>query len=63
MTWKTLAHIINNMSDEQKNTDVMIYDSEDDEFYAACALYHIAIANDMVLDANHPYLTIKENNE
>ena len=55
MTYKELANEILNMSDEQYNSDVTIYDSETDEYYKANLFYTTEDCD--VLDPNHPILS------
>lgn len=58
MTWRELAEQINNLSEEQKDTDVTIYDSAKDEFFGSYyGCLGIALDED-VLDDGHPYLRI-----
>jgi len=53
-TWKQLADIINQMTDEQKNTDVTVYTPEIDKYYQVTSL-GITDETD-TLDENHPFL-------
>lgn len=58
MTYRELAALIMEFDDEQLDSDVTIYDSDQDE-YVPLAYTPLAItAEDDVLDANHPYLVI-----
>ena len=56
MTWTELRDKINNMSEEQRNTDVTFFDSNEGEFFALCRLNFTS--EDDVLDKNHPYLEV-----
>jgi len=58
MTWAQLRDAINNMSEEQKGTDVTLFDPNDDEFYGLCRLEFVNAEEENRLDADHPYLTI-----
>lgn len=56
MTWKELAEKIANMSEDQKRTDVTLYDHENGEFCALLNL-HFTDKDEDRLDPGHPYLT------
>lgn len=56
MTYKELRDKIDKMTDEQKNCDVTLFDSDIEEFFA---LDHLKFANENdcdVLDHGHPFL-------
>jgi hypothetical protein len=55
MTWKELAQKINDLSEEQKNTDVTFYDTNDGQFYALRS-FLIADKNEDVIDPGHPFM-------
>lgn len=58
MTYKRLAEMINKMTDEQQNCDVIIYLEQLDEYLPAdCLMINRAIYSD-VLDDAHPFLII-----
>ena len=57
-TWNDLKAKIEAMTDEQRNTDVTLFDDNDGEF---CRLLFLSFTNKNddngdVLDDNHPYL-------
>ena len=59
LTYRELAEQINNMTDEQKDSDVTIYVHGVDEFYATIASVKFSDkTNDDILDEGHPYLSI-----
>jgi len=55
MTWKELVQLVDNMSEEQKNTDVTFFDNRN-EFFGVQSLEFTGDFDD-ILDANHPFLT------
>ena len=59
MTWAELRDKINEMTDEQKNTDLTFFDCNDNEFCAICELKFNSEDDEYgnVLDPDHPYLT------
>ena len=57
MTWAELALEIDNLTEEQKNTDVTVFVPGLDEFYATKSRVFVASEDD-VLDTNHPYLIL-----
>lgn len=60
MTWNELIEKLNKMTPEQRNTDVTVYVSSEDEFYPLAStdkpLY--TAEDDDVLDKGHPFLII-----
>lgn len=60
ITWRELKEALDELSDEQLNTDVTIYDGANDEYFAAGMSnkpLSFATAFD-VLDDGHPYLKV-----
>ena len=57
MTWKELKAHIEVMDEEQVNTDATIYLKNTDEYIPVMDI-EFADTSVMVLDPNHPYLTI-----
>lgn len=54
MNWLELKEKIKSMTPEQQNTNVTLYDYNDEEF---CALEKVEFAKETdVLDKDHPYL-------
>lgn len=61
MTWKDLKYQLNDLTEEQLNTDVTVLDTDTDEFFG-CYSDSISINKDGlsdVLDDGHPFLEIK----
>ncbi len=63
MTWKELAEKVNEMTDEQKNTDVTVYLGEMDEFFPIECRTRVATdgfddPGQGVLDVGHPFIVI-----
>jgi hypothetical protein len=58
ITYRQLQDTIQNMTEEQKNCDVTVFDAEVDEYHP---LGKIGFSDDGcdVLDKNHPVLVIK----
>lgn len=56
MTYQQLLDYINLLSDDQKNSDVTIFDGDQGEFLPAKKL-EITSEND-ILEENHPFITI-----
>lgn len=56
ITYKELVNQINHMTDEQQDCHVSIYDAEMEEYYP---LQEIQFCKDGVLDDQHPFLSIK----
>ena len=57
LTWAELRDKIDEMPEEQQNTDVTMFDGNEDEFYRLCELKFTEEDECDVLDPNHPYLT------
>ena len=57
MTYKELADHIAVMDEEQRNSDVTIYDGGEDEYYPVFGIDFSP--EDDVLDKNHPFLTVE----
>lgn len=57
-TWKELAKQIEQMTDEQKNTDVTVFLGETEEFIAAVDNVYFSDDNNDILDLLHPYIKI-----
>lgn len=53
-TFAQLAKIISEMTDEQKNSDVTVYDNNSDEYFQAQSVEY---CNNGVLDNNHPFIS------
>ena len=60
MTYAELAEIIQDMTVDQLNSDVTVYDSKIDEFFSLRTDRPYLISTDDldVLDTGHPYLVI-----
>ena len=56
MNWLALKAHTEDMSKEQQETDVTIYDESLDEYFCAEALL-ISPPHDDILDADHPYIS------
>ena len=57
MTYRELAHRILDLSDEQQDMDVTIYDVEEDELYPIGYMW-FGMEDEDRLDENHPVLDI-----
>ncbi len=57
MTWQELHRLIENMTDEQKQTDVTVYGTESTEFFSARELMTNQGLFDE-LDPEHPFIII-----
>jgi hypothetical protein len=55
LTFRQLAEHIDQMSDEQKDCDVSIYDGDNDEYYCVKEVV-FATEECQVLDVDHPIL-------
>jgi hypothetical protein len=55
MTWDDLKYRIEQMTPEQRDTDVTFYDHNDEEFYQIRRLL-IAVKGEQAIDEGHPYL-------
>jgi hypothetical protein len=60
MTYKELIAELQQLSEEQLNTDVTIFVRGVEEFYPASSGIYLSTDDDagQILDANHPYLMI-----
>ena len=58
MTYRELAALIMEFDDEQLDSNVTIYHSDQDEYFPLAYTPLAITAEDDVLDANHPYLII-----
>lgn len=61
MTYKELIAELQQLSEEQLNTDVTIFVRGVEEFYPASDAIYLSTEDDdagQVLDANHPYLMV-----
>jgi len=65
MTYRDLRDqlLSGELTDEQLDMDVTIYDAEKDEFYGCYASELSINKSDDALDENHPYLSIKKSVE
>ena len=61
MTYRQLRILLDGLSEEKLNTDVTVYDNEEDEFYGCYESELNINESDSTLDIGHPYLTIKKN--
>ena len=57
MTWEELGTHIGDMDDEQRNTDVTVFLQESTEYLPVEDIKQADMST-MVLDNNHPFLTI-----
>lgn len=55
MNWNDLSLWISTLTPEQRETDVTIYDGENDEYHPVCAVDAVTVD---VLDENHPIIII-----
>ena len=62
MTYRDLRDqlVSGELTDEQLDMDVTIYDAQVDEFYGSYAAKLEINTSDSTLDEGHPYLTIKK---
>ena len=58
MTWDQLADCINNMSPDQRETDVTIYDGTQCEFHPVIEGLKFSKPENDVLDPGHPFVII-----
>lgn len=59
-TYKQLEELISGMTEEQKGSDVTVYDQEIDEYFQ---IKGIGYCNDGVLDDDHPFIIFKTEGE
>lgn len=59
MTYKELKEQLDNLSEEQLNQDVTVYDSHQDEYYGSYTDLEFTPNDETdVLDPNHAYIVI-----
>jgi hypothetical protein len=56
MTYKELLNQLSQLSEEQLNQDVAVYDGNEYEYYQASVEFMFATETD-VLDVGHPYIS------
>ena len=58
MTYRELADLIENMTDEQKDQDVTVFVAEQNEYYPLVKDFPVCQSDGDVLEEGHYYLTI-----
>jgi len=56
MTYKELLQELQQLNDEQLNSDVAVYDTDTDEYYQASVELVFATDECQVLDVDHPII-------